>query len=316
MRTGIPLAATLGLALFAGPGLPACAAQEAMPMHGGHMHHAEAPVAAPTLTAKARAQLGEARRATAALATPEAAVAAGYRPMFGYVPLQGEHYVRLDLVAGDHFDPAQPSVLMFAPMDGRPKLVGVAYAYAHPAGAPVPSGFDHAEDVWHTHPELSRSPDRELVMMHAWFVDTPGGPFARHHPGLPYLAAGLTQPAPSVWSTPAAAEKAYALGLALAQVTEPPLPFKVLDQRGGDALRQKTEPHRQAIRALVPGLKQAQRSGDRAAYDRLAAEAVAHSQAVLDAYRQAAGRSPWSQRALDRTLNEFMGREEAHAHSM
>ena len=135
-----------------------------------------------TLTEKARAQLEAARKATQPLGTPEAAKAAGYFPVFGNVPLQGEHYVRFDLVSTGTFDPEQPSVLMFAPVSGTPTLVGAAYAYQHPAGAPVPEGFDGSADVWHSHEELSRIAGKQLVMVHTWFVDAPGGPFARYNP--------------------------------------------------------------------------------------------------------------------------------------
>jgi hypothetical protein len=262
-----------------------------------HAAHAEAPA----LSARARAQLAEARLATAALATPEAARAAGYHPVFGNVPLQGEHYVRMDLVASDRFDVRRPPVLVFAPVNGRPTLVGVAYAYQHPEKAPLPEGFDGAADVWHAHPRLAR-PGTQLVMVHAWFVEAPEGPFAHHNPHLPYRAAGLA---------PARGEHARALGMALALVAMPPELVEGIEARGGAALRRKTAPHREGIRDLVPRLAAAERTGDRAGYDRHAAEAVRHAEALLAAYRAAA---PHARRSLDRMVDEFLGRGHGDTH--
>jgi hypothetical protein len=261
----------------------------------------------PRISRAARAQLATARRATAELRTPEAAVAAGYRPMFGHVPLQGEHYVRTDLVAADSFDVARPLVLMFAPVDGTPTLVGVAYAYLHPIGAPPPVGFDGAADAWHSHERLARVPGRHLVMMHAWFVDAPGGPFARYNPWLPYYAAGLTPPAPSA---PAAVSDigARKLGLALAVAITPPMLFELVEARGGPAVRQRAATARLAITTLVPRLAAAERAGDRAAYARLAADVVRHGDALVQLHRDAAGDHALARRLVDRTVDEFLGR--------
>jgi hypothetical protein len=277
--------------------------------HGGpHGHAAHGGAARDTLTAAARAQLADARRAVADLATPEAARAAGFRPMFGHVPLQGEHYVRVDRVLADTFDVARPSVLMFAPVAGRPTLVGVAYAFLRPTGAPLPAGFDGTADAWHAHDRLSPDPTRRLVMAHAWFVDAPEGPFARYNPWLPYLAAGLTPPAPATLADSAAGERARRLGFALASVKTPPMLFAWLERQGGDSLRARVAPRRDAIAALVPRLAAAERAGDAAAYARLAAEAVGHADALAAAYREAAPARPLVRRLVDRTVDEFLGR--------
>ena len=184
--------AVLGIFLLAGPLACQSTSTATTPAGAGHAHGAHG--TAVPVSEKARAQLEAARRATAALATPEAARAAGYQPMFGNVPLQGEHYVRADLVAGDRFDVEEPSILIFASVGGTPTLVGVAYAYQRAADAPPPAGFDGAADAWHGHEGLAWEKGKSIVMMHAWFVEAPEGPFARYNPRLPYLAAGLTPP--------------------------------------------------------------------------------------------------------------------------
>jgi hypothetical protein len=294
------LAALLAAAVPAGAAGAMAAAQE--PAH----RHAAAPDDG--LTAKARAQIAEARRAVAPLGTPEAARAAGYVPMFGNVPLQGEHFVRMDLVRGDRFDPAHPSVLIFAPVDGRAALVGAAYAYLHPTRAAMPEGFDGAADHWHTHDDLTDVPEKHLVMTHLWFVDAPGGPFARYNPSLPFLAAGLAPV--EVPADAAGARRVREVALALALITAPPRALERAERAAGPALAARLEPHRAAIRALLPAMKAAQRSGDRAAFDRLSADAAERSRALVAVYRDAAG-SSWARRALERELAEFFAEEHA-----
>jgi hypothetical protein len=277
----------------------------------GHAHQAATAGATDSmhaLTDAARAQLAEARRATAPLAPPEAARAAGYRPMFGNVPLQGEHYVRVDLVMTDSFDVARPSVLIFAPVKGTPTLVGAAYAFLRPTDAPAPKGFDGAADAWHTHERLTWVAGRRLVMMHAWFVDAPDGAFARYNPWLPYYAAGLTPPTRATLADSAAGDRARRLGFALALATQPPLLFQIVEGQAGAPLRAKTALHRDALRTLTPRLAAAERAGDRAELDRLSGEAVRHADALVQLYRSATPERPVVGRLVDRTVDEFMGR--------
>lgn len=314
-RNRLHLALPLGVALAAALGAGNVGGQAAADVRSDQVAQHAAPAGGPVLSAKARAQLAEARRGTAALSTPAAAVAAGYRPVFGDVPLQGEHYARTDLVAGGRFDPARPSVLMFAPVNGRETLVGAAYAYMHPLGAPLPEGFDGTADKWHDHADLVSSPGRQLVMVHAWFVDAPDGPFARHNPNLPYLAVGLVPPAASVFADHASAAGALALGRALALAAEPPPAVLAVEERGGEAVRREAAARRRQIEALVPRLRAAQRSGDRAAYGRLSAEAVKHGDAMIAAYRTAAADRPGMLRLLEQAMGEFMGHGHEGGHA-
>ena len=122
----------------------------------------------PGLSAKAKAQIDSVRRAVAEFADPRVAEDSGYEPVFGLIPLQGVHYVRSDLIKGGKFDLTKPPVLMYAPVKGEPQLVGVAYAYQHPRNEPPPEGFDGRNDDWHSHDELSRDPDKHIVMVHLW----------------------------------------------------------------------------------------------------------------------------------------------------
>jgi hypothetical protein len=259
----------------------------------------------PEPTPKARAQLEQVRRAAAAFPTPEAARAAGYEPVFGHVPLQGEHFVRTDLVAGDRFDPRHPPVLIYAPVDGRPALVGAAYAYLRPASAPAPEGFDGPEDVWHTHDDLVRVPGRRLYMTHVWLGESPDGVFAHYNAAIPFRAAGLAAPARA--HDAVSVRRVRQLARALALATMPPREVEWAERT--PSVRTAAEPHRAAIRALLPRLRAAQRSGDTALFDGLSADAVRHADALIAALRSGA-----PSRGLDRALEEFFAAGDGHPH--
>jgi hypothetical protein len=231
----------------------------------------------------------------------------GYQPVFGSVPLQGVHYVRPDLIEVGKFDLTKPPVLMYAPVKGEPTLVGVAYAYEHPRNQPAPEGFDGPNDDWHAHDELSRSPDEHIVMVHLWLTDAPAGPFARYNPYLPYMATSLKRPsAAELNANTAKGERARRLAFALAIATHPPQVFDVLESRGGAELTRIAYPHRHAWMIAVDSLALAEKRGDTAEYDRIVTQTIAHSDALMAAYRGTV-RSPQAREFIDKTLNELMG---------
>jgi hypothetical protein len=268
------------------------------------------------LSAKAKAQIDTVRRAVAKYADPETAEDDGYKPVFGLIPLQGFHYVRPDLVEGGKFDLKRPPVLMYAPVKGEPKLVGVAYAYQHPRSLPLPDGFDGPNDDWHTHDELSREEGKHIVMIHVWLTDAPDGPFARYNPWLPYMAASLQRPSASeLTAANAHGERARRFAFALAIATHPPQLFDLLEDRGGPKLTRIAYPHRRVLMAAVDSLEAAERRGDRAAYERLVTLCIAHSDSLMAAYRGTA-RSPQAQALIDQALDELMGRGHEGHHAM
>ncbi|MCU0626428.1 MAG: hypothetical protein MUF21_08085 [Gemmatimonadaceae bacterium] len=267
--------------------------------------HAAAPIA---LTARARAQLDSARRAATPFATPQAARAAGYRPVFGNVPLQGEHWVRSDLVLGETIDLARPPVLMFAPVRGVQTLVGAAYAYVRPAGSAPPALFDGAAAAWHEHPRLAGARGRTLQMLHVWFTDAPDGPFARYNPRLPFLATGLALPADAALADAASDTTTRRLALALASAETPPLLFELLERQATPAVRERVARERAAIRAAIPALATAERLRDDAGRRKATDTIIAHGDALVRALRAAMPARPIAARLVDRTVDEFMGR--------
>ena len=259
------------------------------------------------LTPKAKAQIDSVRVAVAKYADPRVAEDSGYEPVFGLIPLQGVHYVRPDLIKAGTFNLTEPSVLMYAPVNGVPTLVGVAYAYQHPRAQPLPEGFDGPNDDWHTHDELSRDPNQHIVMVHLWLTDSPGGPFARYNPYLPYMAAALERPsAAELNANTPKGERARRFAFALAIATHPPQLFDVLESRGGPELTRVAYPHRRALMSVVDSLALAEKRGDRAEYQRLVTETIAHSDALVAAYRGTV-RSPQAREFIDKALDELMG---------
>ena len=269
------------------------------------------------LSAKAVAQIDTVRRAVATrFADPRAAEDAGYQPVLGLVPLQGVHYVRPELIENGSFDLDQPPVLMYAPVSGKPKLVGVAYAYEHARTKPLPEGFDGPSDDWHAHNEFSRDPSEHIVMVHVWLTESPGGPFARYNTWLPYMAASLKRPSAAELNAPGKrGERARRFAFALAMATHPPQLFDLMESRGGSDLARIAHPHRRALMAAVDSLTAAERRGDKATYERLMTSTVAHSDALMDVYRNSV-RSPRAKEFIDRTLGELMGLGHEEHHSM
>jgi len=166
--------------------------------------HAQAIAQTPEFTARARA-------GTAALRDPEAARAAGYRPVGPDFPGMGQHWIHTALILRPIPDPAQPPVLEYAELNGKLTLVGVAYAVlvksdTAPASLPVPAA------AWHFHQgtieeesflrahagvshEMHSTPGPRLAVMHAWiWLDNPDGLFATDNWALPYARLGLDVP--------------------------------------------------------------------------------------------------------------------------
>lgn len=145
----------------------------------------------------------------------------GWRPFGGEVPLMGRHYqnkkLSPDLSVKDRIDFAKPANLVYATINGRQKLVALAYVVRRQPGEPMPVGFATSRDVWHVHdaakilgalsesrPLIGAIGSRwfnrnirqgdgrsEITMVHVWLIDNPKGRFASHNPRLAYLDLGL-----------------------------------------------------------------------------------------------------------------------------
>jgi len=237
----------------------------------------------PELSETAREQVARVEAAVAKFATPEAARSAGFRPALGLIPTMGVHWVNRTRVRdGQSLDLDTPDHLMFAPVNGKETLVGIAFAYNARPDDVSPDGFDGDLDAWHTHPDLS-PPGTTLTMLHVWFVPSPDGPFAGHNPWLPYWAAGMEPPPAELLATPENSRLVRGVGLAIAETID----AASLDRRAGRiaaAVRPRVEPRRDAIRALLPQLEAARKADDDAQWRPLAEQAVAQWEAIRDIY--------------------------------
>lgn len=233
------------------------------------------------LPAETRAQIESARAAVAPLSTVEAAEAAGYRLFAGTTPTMGQHWVNPRISAARVFDPERPSILMFAPVGGEERLVGVSYSLRQEEGDPLPEGFHGDYDVWHTH-ETQRG-DGHVAMVHLWFAPALEGPFTDHNPYLAFEMAGLPTPPADRFAAPEGAERMRHLALALGEA-HVPFPNIEVAQERMPALAQALDPYRAEIRALVPALGAAQDRDDWSAYADLADEAIAHWADLREAF--------------------------------
>lgn len=183
-------------------------------------------------------QIAQARQAAQKYASFSVAKSEGWKPFGADVPLMGQHFQLRngpDYVTGDQLDFSKPSNLVYAEIQGRKKLVALAYVVRKQPEDPLPAGFAGGSDIWHIHdgrrflaaisearPVIGRLAGRwfqnkvthndgriQLAMVHLWLIPNPKGQFASHNPRLPYLDLGL----PDSW----AGDLAPARGLALAQ---------------------------------------------------------------------------------------------------
>lgn len=243
--------------------------------HHGHMAMPGA------LTQHTKDQIAEARRVAVAFDTPEKARAAGYRPRFGDVPLQGEHFSNPQLVLAGTFDLEHPPILMFAPIGGEEKLIGVAYAYEVKQDEPTPDGFDGAA-VWHEHPALSL-PGKRLVMTHVWFVESPNGPFAHDNPTLAFLERGIGYP-PTGWLDASMLRK-LALTLSLSR-SRPPGSSRAIEGPRNDSIVQVLTVQRDSVNALVPALEAARLAGKRSDYRKVAVQIGGKQDGIIVTVKQ------------------------------
>lgn len=196
VRTGSLLAAAAVGAVLAPGAVLAQAGHEGMASHDHSSPAVDcATLATPPwsgLSVLDRERYEEARASVADLSTPEAAIAAGFRPALGDIPGMGVHYVHAERSEdGIHAD--RPDHLMFAPVHGQPTLVGAAYAFVDVPDTDEPIPYDSDLAHWHDHPQFA--PDGQtLHMLHLWFVPSSNGPFAGLNFWLPYHGADLTPP--------------------------------------------------------------------------------------------------------------------------
>ena len=161
-----------------------------------------------------RAQVARLQSALAELSTPEAALAAGFRPALGDIPGMGVHYVHFGrMLDGVQID--APDHLLFATIDGEDRLVGTAYAFTDVPDTDEPLPFESDLAHWHDHPQFAGN-GQTLHMLHVWFIPSSNGPFAGLNFWLPFRSAGVTPPSACWMADEEDAQRIQKISFALA----------------------------------------------------------------------------------------------------
>jgi hypothetical protein len=132
------------------------------------------------LPAATHRELAAARSATAKYHDIAQAEADGYVDINLYESGEGFHWVKPSLIDAE-FDPAQPEVLLYAPVPGEQRLQLVAVEYLVPLSEPRPAGFTGSADVWREDVE-----EFGLWELTAWIWEhNPNGLFTYLNPRVP-----------------------------------------------------------------------------------------------------------------------------------
>ncbi len=132
------------------------------------------------LTPATQRELAAARRATARYHDIAQAEADGYVNIDLYESGEGFHWVNAALIDGS-FDPAQPEVLLYAPVPGEERLQLVAVEYLLPLIEPRPPGFAGSADQWREDAE-----GFGLWELTVWIWEhNPRGIFTHRNPRVP-----------------------------------------------------------------------------------------------------------------------------------
>ncbi|MEP6619785.1 MAG: hypothetical protein ABJE47_10730 [bacterium] len=260
---------------------------------------------------KAQREIASVEKSVEPLNSTDAARAAGFHPVFGWIPTMGVHWVNTPRMArGQQVDLKAPSNLMFSRINGRDSLVGAAYAFYSPiTDSTRPSLFDGGP-TWHEHTQLAPA-GQTLVMLHVWFVPSPDGPFAGTNPNLPFWALGLEAPDAARMHDAAYATRIRRATLALAEVADSTSLFPSLAMRAD--VRAVVVPRRDSIRALIPELRTAQAARDAARFDRAIDRAGAQWDTIYASY-VASARTAEGKRRITEHVAMLMSDHGDHEH--
>ena len=260
---------------------------------------------------------------------------AGFAPLaFGPVrdltPFQGQHWLSIGRVLvmamqNAPVDIDNPSFVMFLPVNGTLKPVGVAYTERIASKAAAPTTFAGMPAMWHTHMFCRNVPgegqvlsdgledctDRggqptrnQIAMIHTWTIPNPDGPFAHDNPALPYIAVGLKPPA-----HPNREDRMF--GIALGETYGALLPegHRIDHEARAAGTIEVLAAQRKILRDLVPQLVAAEKSGDKAKFDVLRKKMMSTYSTLLEAYHGLAS-TPQIKSRLDVELAEMVGDSE------
>jgi hypothetical protein len=277
--------------------------------------------------------VAHAERAIQPLTDSVALHAAGFMPLqFGPVrdltPFQGQHWLSMGRVITMAMRPDptvdldSPSFVMYLPVNGVLKPLGVAYTERITSKAVAPTTFAGLPAMWHTHmfcrnvpgegqvladgledcTDRGGTPTRnQIAMIHAWTIPNPDGPFAHDNPSLPFIAVGLKPPA-----KPTRDDRLF--GIALGETYGALLPegHRIDHEARAAGTIEVLAAQRRILRDLVPQLVAAQKSGDQTKFDALRKKVISTYNTLLEGYRGLAS-TPQIKSRLDYEFSEIIG---------
>lgn len=170
----------------------------------------------PTASTDVAAFVAAARLGTERYRNRSVAIAAGFRRLGRDFPSMGEHWAHPGKVIAGRFDVADPAMLTYASIDGKPVLLGVVYAIPLEPGENPPV-IPGGAIPWHEHngtvDEESFLPEHggehseahsgtRLAILHVWtLLPNPAGAFAAENWSLPFARLHLAPPASALEAT-------------------------------------------------------------------------------------------------------------------
>ena len=254
--------------------------------------------------------VARAAKAIAPLTDSVALRSAGFTPLeFGPVrdltPFQGQHWLSLPRILAmamrnDPVDIDSPTFVMYLPVNGTLKPIGVAYTERIGGQMAAPTTFAGMPAMWHTHmfcrnvpgegqvlsdgledcTDRGGTPTRnQLAMIHTWTIPNPDGPFAHDNPSLPFIAVGLKPPA-----HPTRDDRLF--GVALGETYGALLPegHRIDHEARAAGTIDSLARHRAALRAMVPQLLEAEKKGDAATFEALRKKTIGIYNTLFSAY--------------------------------
>jgi len=273
----------------------------------------------------------------------------GFGRVRDLTPFQGQHWLNLlRIVQNAPVDATAPSFVMYIPIRDTLRAVGVAYALRQRLDAPVPETLLGVPAAWHAHVFCRNIPGegaaladgaedcearggqvgglgggrngggrsavgaalgaaQEIVMVHAWTVPNPDGPYAHDNPALPYLATGLTPPAKMTKD-----DRQFAIALGETYGAKPPMAIRIDFEAAKDGMDAVLTARRQAMKALVPQLADAEKRRDTAQFDALRKKMISEWNALHSAYA-ALAKTPQIKDRLDAEIAQLLG-DMSHMH--
>jgi hypothetical protein len=238
-------------------------------------------------------------------------------------PFQGQHWIQFArFMANPAIDIAKPNFMMYLPLGDSLVPIGVAYTRRTPADSALPTDLAGSPAEWHTHifcrgtqgegnvladgvddckARAGTPAPNQIAMVHTWTIANPDGPFAHDNPALPYIATGLKPPTH-------ATRDDRLLGVALgetygARLVAAHLIDRALNRAG---TKSSLDQRRAAIRATVPQLRDAERSGDASKVQAAQKKTIDAWNALASEYRAVAP-TPEMRARFDLELDQAQG---------